>query len=248
MSLGTNVLDKRDIRMGIGKLYINNENVGQLKGDVVLTPQQDFKEFLAGVPQQVVKTEKFKESATLKASYAELNYKNVARAMGTTNIDTTFTAVTAESHVLTGTTAITVDKNRYIKDVVVKQGTDTALLNTDYTFDLATGKIARKTGSTVIEDGDTVTIDYKYLSKAVIKFGGSASIPEMPVKFVYESPDGDERITTEFYLGQIKGGQPITFKEEDYTTNDIEITATTDSSREAGDQLGNITYEFYPEA
>lgn len=248
MALGTNVLDKRDILMGTGKLYINNVDVGQLKGDVVLTPTSEFKEFLAGVPQQTIKMVKFKEGATLKATFAELNYANAARALGTTNITTTSTAVTAESHVMSGTTAITLTKNRYVTDVVVKVGEVTAVKDTDYEIvDAATGRIARKTGSTVITDGATATIDYKYVSKAEVKFGGSAGILEAPCKFVYDSPDGDQRITVEFYLAQLKGGSPVTWKEEDYTLNDFEMVATSDSSRTAGDQLGNITYEFFPE-
>ena len=82
MSLGTNVIDSRDILLGTGQIKFGGIAVGQLKGDVVFTPSKEYKEFKAGVPQQTVKVLPFSEGATLKASMAELNGKNIARALG----------------------------------------------------------------------------------------------------------------------------------------------------------------------
>ena len=84
--LGANVLDKRDILMGNGKLYIGGVDVGQLKGDVSFTPTAEYKEFEAGVPKQVVKSTKTKAGGTLKAGIAELNPENVAKIVGSNHI------------------------------------------------------------------------------------------------------------------------------------------------------------------
>lgn len=249
MGLGVNINDKRDILMGTGKLIFDGRNVGQLKGDVVYTPKADYKEFKAGVPQQTIKKVKFSEGGTLKASMAELNFENFGLILGTSAFNKTYTDVTTpETGKISASNPIVLSKGRYVKDVVLKKGTTTATLDTDYTLDSATGRILLKEGSSALSEGDDVSIaSYKYLSKVEFGQGGGTTLPEKPVKYVYDSPDGDERITIDIPLGQIIGGQPITFKEEDFVINDIEIEATADSSKPAGQQLVKITYEFFPE-
>lgn len=245
--LGANVLDKRDILMGNGKLYIGGVDVGQLKGDVSFTPTAEYKEFEAGVPKQVVKSTKTKEGGTLKAGIAELNPENVAKIVGSNNIVYTTGEVAAEPVVL-GAAPVQLKKGRHITELVVKKGTTPAVLDTDYVIiDVKTGRIARKEGSTVINAGDTVTVSYKYRKSAKITAGGGAGLAEMPCQYVYDSPDGDQRITLNIYLGQMKGGQPITFKEDDYVVNDFELIATADTSRPAGDQLYSFTYDYFPD-
>lgn len=67
--LGTNVQDSRDIILGAGVLYFNGINVGQLKGDVSFTPEAEYKEFSAGVPQANEATPYKDVSASMEASY-----------------------------------------------------------------------------------------------------------------------------------------------------------------------------------
>jgi len=247
--LGTNVIDKRDILLGSGKLYINNISVGQLKGDVAFTPTADYKEFKAGVPQQTVKLLKFSEGAELKASFAEMNAANFARA---TNVEqsaivTVTDDVTAESVVLSGTDTVQLAKGRHITSLVIVKGATPCVLNTDYELvSAATGQIRRVPGSLVIASGDTVSCAYTYRESDAVSFGGGAQPADAPAKFVYDSPDGDVRITIEFPLAKIKTGNAITFKEEDFSTSDFTVVAVSDSSKAAGAQLGTITIEYFP--
>ena len=248
--LGTNVQNQGDILLGAGILYFNGVNVGQLKGDVSFTPEAEYKEFKAGVPQQTVKILKFSEGATLKASYAEFNSANFARALNIAESAIVYTTanVTAESVVLSGTNSVQLEKGRDITSLVVKVGETTAVQNTDYEVkDAATGTIARKTGSTVITEGATVSAAYTYRKTAKITFGGGAQPADVPAKFVYTAPDGSEEITINFYKAKWKAGNAITFKEEEFSTSDVEIVAVSDSTRTAGDQLGYVEFEYFPE-
>lgn len=248
MSLGTNVIDARDIPLGTGKVKFGGINVGQLKGDVVFTPSKEYKEFKAGVPQQTVRILPFSEGAALKASMAELNGKNIARALGiaVSNISDTTANVTAEAHTTSGTTPIQLLKGREVTAVVVKKGATTAEVTTDYTVDAQTGKITPVSGSTVLTDGSSITVDYTYVSTRQVNFGGAAATPEAQAEFVYDSPDGDQRITIIFHKATWKGGNPITFGEEDFKVNDFEIVAVSDSTKPAGQQLGYVKIEYFP--
>lgn len=248
--LGTNVQDSRDIILGAGVLYFNGINVGQLKGDVSFTPEAEYKEFTAGVPQQTVKILKFKEGASLKASYAEMNAQNFARALNIEESAITYATenVTAEAHVMTGTNTIKLKKGRFVTNLVVKQGAETAVLNTDYKIvSAARGEIARIATSTVIEDGETVTVDYTYRKSSTVGFGGGAQPADAVAQFVYTSPDGDQSITINFPKAKWKAGNAITFKEEDFSTSDVEIVAVSDPSKPAGAQLGTVVFEYFPE-
>ena len=248
--LGTNVLDSRDIVLGAGVLYFNGINVGQLKGDVSFTPEAEYKEFTAGVPQQTVKILKFKEGATLKASYAEMNSANFARALNIEQSAVVYATetVTAEAVVLTGTDTVQLAKGRNVTALTIKKGETSAVLDTDYKIINADrGEIARMTGSTVILDGDTVTAAYTYRKTATVGFGGGAQPSDSVAKFVYTSPDGDQEITINFPKAKWKAGNAITFKEEDFSTSDVEIVAVSDPSKAAGAQLGTVVFEYFPD-
>ena len=250
MSLGTNVINDTDILLGTGTIKFNGVNVGQLKGDVVFTPEAEYKEFKAGIPQQLVKTLKFSEGAKLKASFAEFNRTNLAMALNvdSSEIVTTTGTVTTETLVLTGTDAVSVVKNRNISNVVVKKGAATAVLGTDYVVvSPATGLIARVTGSTEILDGDSVTVSYTYEKTATVSFGGGAQPNNVPAEFTYLSPDNDIEIVVQFWKSKVNAGNPITFKEDDFTVNDFEIVAVSDSTKDAGKQLGQVTFNYFPE-
>lgn len=249
--LGTNIMNKDDIILGAGILYFNNINVGQLKGDVSFTPSAEYKEFTAGVPQQTVKILKFKEGASLKASYAEMNASNFARALNieeSSIVYETATVTAAESVIMNGLNSSTLAKGRNVTSLVIKKGATTAVLDTDYVItNAARGEFARKTGSALILDGDTVTATYTYRKTATVAFGGGAQPTEVPAKFVYTSPDGDQEITIEFPKAQWKAGNAITFKEEDFSTSDVEIVAVSDPSKPSGSQLGSVKFEYFPD-
>lgn len=247
--LGTNINDSRDILLGTGTLKFNGLSVGQLKGDVVFTPEAEYKEFKAGVPQQTIKLLKFSEGAKLKASFAEMSAANFARTLNITESAITYATgtVTAESAVMTGTDTVRLAKGRNISALTVKKGETSAVLDTDYEIVSAErGEIARKTGSTVILDGDTVTVGYSYRESSTINFGGGAQPADVQAEFEYASPDGDIKITITFPKAKWKSGNPITFKEDDFTTNDFEIVAVSDPSKAAGAQLGTVKIEYFP--
>lgn len=248
MSLGTNVIDSRDILLGTGQIKFGGIAVGQLKGDVVFTPSKEYKEFKAGVPQQTVKVLPFSEGATLKASMAELNGKNIARALGNaaSSVTDTTANVTTESHTTNGTEPIQLLKGREVTSVVVTKGETTAALTTDYTLDAQAGRITPVSGSTVLTTGSTINVAYTYVSTRQVNFGGAASTPESTAEFTYTSPDGDQEITIYFHKANWKGGNPITFKEEDFAVNDFEVVAVSDSTKPAGQQLGYVKIEYFP--
>lgn len=247
--LGTNVVDRRDILLGTGKLYINNISVGQLKGEVTFTPTADYKEFKAGVPQQTVKLLKFSEGAELKASWAEMNCANFARALNVavSSIVSVTGTVASESVVLTGTDTVQLAKGRHITSLTMTQGGTACVLDTDYEIvSAAAGQIRRKSGSSVIDSGDTVIAAYTYRTTDTVSFGGGAQPADAPMSFVYDSPDGDVRITIAFPLAKIKTGNAIAFKEEDFTTSDFTVVAVSDSTKTAGAQLGSVTVTYFP--
>lgn len=74
----SNVLNQNEILVGTGVLYMNGQSVGQLTGDVTYSYTPEEKEIKAGYPQQVVKSKVVGETATLKASFLEINMDRIA--------------------------------------------------------------------------------------------------------------------------------------------------------------------------
>jgi len=130
----------------------------------------------------------------------------------------------------------------------VKKGTTAAILGTDYEIvSAAAGQIRRISSSTTIASGDTVTLAYTYEKTATVSFGGGAQPGNVPATFTYRSPDNDLEIVVEFWKAKINAGNPVTFKEDDFTVNDFEIVAVSDSTKDAGKQLGQVVFNYFPE-
>jgi hypothetical protein len=80
-----------NVTLGTGTLYLNNVDVGHLKGDVTLVAEGENVDFKPSAMTGPVKRFVIRESARLTASLAELKMANVRLAMGVT------TAVTSSS-------------------------------------------------------------------------------------------------------------------------------------------------------
>lgn len=73
----------------------------------------------------------------------------------------------------------------------------------------------------------------------VLKFGGSRTISETPIRFVHERPDGKD-IVIVLYKCVATPEITIPFDEENVILHDLSFDALIDSSRTAGDQIGFI--------
>ena len=76
--------DTTQVTLGSGDLYLNNVDVGHLKGDVVLTAEGEFVDFKPANMTGAVKRFVIRESAKLTASLAEIKLANLRLALGVT--------------------------------------------------------------------------------------------------------------------------------------------------------------------
>jgi len=83
------------VTLGVGDLYINNVDVGHLKGDVEFVYQTETVPFKPSNMLGAVKLFLTGEIATLKASLAELKVANLRLAMGMDTAPTTSTSFPA---------------------------------------------------------------------------------------------------------------------------------------------------------
>jgi len=74
--------DTEKVSLGSGTLYLNNVDVGHLKGDVEFTYTRGKVEFKPSNMLGIVKQFVITEEATLKASLAELKLANIKLALG----------------------------------------------------------------------------------------------------------------------------------------------------------------------
>jgi hypothetical protein len=76
--------DTDNVTLGSGTLYLNNVDVGHLKGDVELTMRREYLDFKPSNMIGTVKKFVITEEIMLKASSAELDLDNVKLAYGVT--------------------------------------------------------------------------------------------------------------------------------------------------------------------
>ncbi len=76
--------ETENVTLGSGVLYLNNVDVGHLKGDVELTMAREQLEFKPSNMTGAVKSFIIGENIQLKASVAELNLDNIKLAYGVT--------------------------------------------------------------------------------------------------------------------------------------------------------------------
>jgi hypothetical protein len=128
----------------------------------------------------------------------------------------------------------------YTIDAIAINETVSLAEGTDYILDRIGGKVSRVSTSAKVADGDTVSISYTYtaVSSTVLHFGGKTSQTYFPIKFVSDERDDGKRYYVEFYNALFSGTFSTTFSPSDPVVLEVEVTASPDSSKTDGKQLG----------
>lgn len=192
------------------------------------------------------------QTAAVEANLMEINLDVLAQYLtGISKLETisgTEQSVTGEKHVLKGTQFVRLAKvmgdKTQVSNVVVKVGSTSAVLDTDYYLAVdADGytAIARKGDSTVITDGATITVDYKYTPAATkrLSVGGLQRLDASVARLTNFNDQGQPFSIT-VYKASADTGIAIEFMADDAeetNTVPIKLLGTEDTTRAAGDQL-----------
>lgn len=252
----TTVQHPETIRFGSGKLEIGKSldsmvDVGALTG-VHFTHDIGDKVTITSDNAGVVLERAGTQTAQVEADLMEINLDVLAVYMGGLSkletIDASRKTVSNEEHTLKGITYVRLD-NRMADgtavtiDSVTNNGT-AATEGKDYVIAVdADGYtcIARKSTSTVITDGDTIQVSYKYTPAAYKKlsFGGMKQLDASVARITNYDSSGREFSIT-IYKASAESGIEIEFQADDADeTNVVPITlkGTEDTTRAVGDQL-----------
>jgi len=212
-------------------------------------------------PDNAVKYFKAIKDHVCKLSFEmwELDLTKVALLRG--GLDTTGStaadpvAVTDEAHTLNDTDVAWLDyangDGSEVDSIVVTDASaNAAVRNTDYVIVVATdGRtgIARVSGSTVIDDGEGVLVDYSYtpLANKTMSTGGLNTIADRYFRVTNIDENG-KKFQIDIYKAKITGGLDFSYPADDGEEPlkpKIEVEGTYDTTRTAGDQLFKITDE-----
>lgn len=253
----TTVQHPETIRFGSGRLEIGKSldslvDVGALTG-VHFTHELGDKVTIASDNAGVILERAGTQTAKVEANLMEINLNTLAVYMGgVSKLETVAGSqqtVANEEHTLKGTTFIRLDHrmgdgNAVTIDSVKKKGGSAAAEGTDYIVALDSDGytcIARKSGSSVIADGSTVQVSYKYTPAAYkrLSFGGLQQLDATVARITnYDSLGREFSITV--YKATADSGIEIEFKADDADETDvvpITLVGTEDTSRAVGDQL-----------
>ena len=253
----TTVQHPETIRFGSGRLEIGKSldslvDVGALTG-VHFTHDLGDKVTITSDNAGVVLERAGTQTAQVEANLMEINLDTLAVYMGgVSKLETVAGSqqtVTNEEHTLKGTTFIRLDHrmgdgNAVTIDSIKKKGGSSAAEDTDYIVALDSDGytcIARKSGSSVITDGSTVHVSYKYTPAAYkrLSFGGLQQLDAAVARITnYDSLGREFSITV--YKATADSGIEIEFQADDADETDvvpITLVGTEDTSRAVGDQL-----------
>lgn len=253
----TTVQHPETIRFGSGRLEIGKSldslvDVGALTG-VHFTHDLGDKVTITSDNAGVVLERAGTQTAKVEANLMEINLDTLAVYMGgVSKLETVAgsqKAVTNEEHTLKGTTFIRLDHrngdgNAVTIDSVKKKGGSAAVEDTDYIVAIDSDGytcIARKSGSSVIADGSTVQVSYKYTPAAYkrLSFGGLQQLDATVARITnFDSLGREFSITV--YKATADSGIEIEFQADDADETDvvpITLVGTEDTSRAVGDQL-----------
>lgn len=253
----TTVQHPETIRFGSGRLEIGKSidslvDIGALTG-VHFTHELGDKVTITSDNAGVILERAGTQTAKVEANLMEINLDTLAVYMGgVSKLETVAGSqqtVTNEEHTLKGTTFIrldhrTGDGNAVTIDSVKKKGGSAAVEDTDYIVALDSDGytcIARKSGSSVIADGSTVQVSYKYTPAAYkrLSFGGLQQLDATVARITnYDSLGREFSITV--YKATADSGIEIEFQADDADETDvvpITLVGTEDTSRTVGDQL-----------
>lgn len=177
-------IDKTKVQLGTGTLYLNNVDVGALKGDIVLECKRERKMFKPSNFLNVIKVFTISEECLFRASVAELKVANMKLAMGVT--DTTGSSTSFPAY----------DPSSY----AVPAG---------------------------------ASYDW-------IKFGGSRTNNEIPLRFEHDKAGQSKKIIVVLYNAVCVSDFVLPFKEEEETIYDLEYRGLAVPTRAEGDRIGMI--------
>jgi hypothetical protein len=253
----TTVQHPETIRFGSGRLEIGKSldslvDVGALTG-VHFTHELGDKVTITSDNAGVILERAGTQTAKVEANLMEINLDTLAVYMGgVSKLETVAGSqqtVTNEEHTLKGTTFIRLDHRMddgkaVTIDSVKKKGGSAAVKDTDYIVALDSDGytcIARKSDSSVIADGSTVQVSYKYTPAAYkrLSFGGLQQLDATVARITnYDSLGREFSITV--YKATADSGIEIEFQADDADETDvvpITLVGTEDTSRAVGDQL-----------
>lgn len=253
----TTVQHPETIRFGSGRLEIGKSldslvDVGALTG-VHFTHELGDKVTITSDNAGVILERTGTQTAKVEANLMEINLNTLAVYMGgVSKLETVAGSqqtVTNEEHTLKGTTFIRLDHrmsdgNAVTINSVKKKGDSAAVEDTNYIVALDSDGytcIARKSGSSVITDGSTVQVSYKYTPAAYkrLSFGGLKQLDAAVARITnYDSLGREFSITV--YKATADSGIEIEFQADDADETDvvpITLVGTEDTSRAVGDQL-----------
>ena len=253
----TTVQHPETIRFGSGRLEIGKSldslvDVGALTG-VHFTHELGDKVTITSDNAGVILERAGTQTAKVEANLMEINLDTLAVYMGgVSKLETVAGSqqtVTNEEHTLKGATFIRLDHrmsdgNVVTIDSVKKKGGSAAVEDTDYVVAIDSDGytcIARKSGSSVIADGSTVQVSYKYTPAAYkrLSFGGLQQLDATVARITnYDSLGREFSITV--YKATADSGIEIEFQADDADETDvvpITLVGTEDTSRAVGDQL-----------
>ena len=232
---------KRNVVVGIGQIYLDNEPIGGAKSAITLTMGRTKFFAKPGNATGNVKGVVISETLKLDATIMELDPRYIARVLGlSTTTDTNFRKE-EEIH-LSGTTHVT-----FSPAALTLTGTKVKTLDglTDYTRDAdysaTLSTVARISGG-AISTGDYINLarDVNNASATYIKFGGSRTAAEMSLKYSLHDSDG-YLWQGEIYKALLTNELPIAFNEEENGSYTVSFEGMLDQTRPEGDQLGRFS-------
>ncbi|MCF4150223.1 hypothetical protein L2W58_00170 [Dethiosulfovibrio sp. F2B] len=241
-----NVRNSNDIVLGSGRMFLDGEDVGQLKDDLTFEHGKEMYELKAGFPATVVLSALVSEELTLSFNLLETNLDMVCRLMpeydpvtenaGTATVADELVTLFDSVHTMLG-------KGRVEGDATVTTVDGTALTEgVDYYLDRLNGTIYRVPDSAKIADGDDVKACYTYKtyeSKGFGVGGGTSTDKTFRVDFYHKRRDGKYR-HVRIWKGKVKGNFSMAFKEASESPLAVEVTAIADSTKPAGRQLMTV--------
>lgn len=244
--MGTNVKNPDDILIGLGELYIDGVDVGQLDGEVEFKHSKTYFEKKAGFPAATILKILQEESCATTVSLLEANLANLRGLLDeypeyVEEEDTE--AILNEEVVISSKKNMPLAHNRLAASVTVVTMEDGALVEgVDYYVDRIAGLISRVPGTENIVDGDTVKVSYSYqiFDAEGFSFGGSTteSTPHLLV-FVHPRRDGKFRVL-KIWKAKLGGDFVLGFKDNAESPVPLEIAAIADASKPAGQQFGVV--------